>query len=105
MNVTKKDWKYIEKSVYASFHSTMMMKHGCVVVEGNKVLATGCNHSRTKFRDDFIGTSCSCHAEMDALRRALRIKLKGLSTKKRKRRGSCFKRGYSFKERFHSSKE
>ncbi len=102
MQLTQTDWKHIQKSILISFQSRMMMKHGCVLLEGNKVISTGYNHYRTKFRDDFIGTSCSCHAEMDALRNALRVKTKGVSTKKRKKISSCFKRGYSFKERFHS---
>ncbi len=102
MMLTNKDWKYIQQSVCVSLQSSMTMKHGCVLLRGNKVISTGYNHYRTKFRDDFIGTSCSCHAEMDALRNALRIKTKGVCTKKRKKISSCFKRGYSFKERFYS---
>lgn len=75
MKITKKDIKYITEAIEASKQSNMLMKHGCVVVENNHIVGRGCNSYRTRFQDNFIGTSCSCHAEMYALRMALKTKL------------------------------
>lgn len=75
MKITKKDIKYITEAIEASKQSNMLMKHGCVVVENNHIVGRGCNSYRTRFQDNFIGTSCSCHAEMYALRMALKNKL------------------------------
>lgn len=77
MDITKKDKKFINDAIEASKNSTMLMKHGCVVVENNRVIAKGWNNYRTRFNDNFIGKSCSCHAEMHALRQVLKTKIKG----------------------------
>ena len=69
MDITKKDKSHIERAIYESRRSTMMMKHGCVIASGSKIVATGFNNLRTRFRDSFIEESCSCHAEIDALRK------------------------------------
>ena len=67
--LTKKDYSHITRAMDECKRSTMLMKHGCVVTNGTKVLASGHNHYRTRYNDGFIKQSCSCHAEMDALRR------------------------------------
>lgn len=69
MDITRKDRSHIERAIYESRRSTMMMKHGCVIASGNKIIATGFNNLRTRFSNKFIDESCSCHAEMDALRK------------------------------------
>ena len=84
-NLTSKDYPHIERAMHEGRKSKMMMKHGCVVAEGCKVLATGYNHYRTQYGDNFTKPSCSCHAEMDALRRVVRMKTKGKTSKLRKK--------------------
>jgi deoxycytidylate deaminase len=76
--ITSRDKRFIDVAYTSSFDSNMLRKHGCCVVENNTVIGTGCNVNRTQFKDDFIGTSCSCHAEMTALRRALKTKIRKL---------------------------
>jgi deoxycytidylate deaminase len=81
-NISKKDLKFIDKAKYISKKSNMLMKHGCIVVKNNKIISTGYNNYRNRFKDNFIKESCSCHAEMHALR--LAFKNNSLSkTKKR----------------------
>lgn len=74
MPVTKRDTHFINIAFNASQNSTMLMKHGACVVENNTVIGVGCNSSRTQFKDNFIGVSCSCHAEMNALYKAIKNK-------------------------------
>ena len=87
MDVSKKDEKFIHAALQAADKSNMLMKHGCVVVESNKIIGSGCNNYRTQFSDKFITKACSCHAEMQALRSALKAKTKGKSSPVRKRVG------------------
>jgi tRNA(Arg) A34 adenosine deaminase TadA len=55
--------------------SSLLMKHGCVVVKNGKIVGRGYNNSRSTSRDNFIGNSCSCHAEMAALRQFYHMSL------------------------------
>lgn len=87
LNLTKKDSKFVDMALEAAENSNMLMKHGCVVVENSRVVGTGWNCKRNRFKDNFIGVSCSCHAEMYALRQALKTKTKGKSSPFRKRVG------------------
>ena len=87
MDVTKNDRKFITAALEAADKSLMLMKHGCVVVDSNRIIGTGCNNYRNRFGDGFIDKTCSCHAEMHALREALKTKTKGKSSSVRKRVG------------------
>ena len=81
MRLSKKDNIHIRRATIESKKSTMLMKHGCVVAEGRKVLTTGHNHMRTQYKVRFSNVpSCSCHAEIDALRKLIRLKTKGKSS-------------------------
>lgn len=84
-NASKRDIYFINKAIEASAKSNMMMKHGCVVTLNNKLIADGYNSYRTQFGDKFINKSCSCHAEMHALRKALKLKTKGRVIKYREK--------------------
>lgn len=48
--------------------STQTHRHGCVAVVNGKVRGRGCNSGRTRSNDGFIKNTCSCHAEIAALR-------------------------------------
>ena len=85
MQLSNKDKSHVHRALFESKRSNMLMKHGCVVALGRKVIAYGHNHSRTKYGDRFTETSCSCHAEMDALRKIVKYKTKGKSSKFRRR--------------------
>ncbi len=80
-NVSKRDIYFINKAIEVSAKSNMMMKHGCVITCNNKFMSDGYNSYRTQFGDNFIKQSCSCHAEMHALRNALKYKTKGCGKK------------------------
>jgi|AntAceMinimDraft_6_1070360.scaffolds.fasta_scaffold19678_3 deoxycytidylate deaminase len=79
--LSNKDFTFINKAIHASTKSTMMMRHGCVVVENNTIIGTGYNSYRTQFGDKFIKESCSCHAELHALREVMKQKSKKTSKK------------------------
>ena len=81
--LSKKDFTFVNRAIDECAKSTMLMKHGCVVADGRKILACGHNHYRTQFGDKFIGESCSCHAEMDAIRRALNSQSQSFKVRKR----------------------
>ena len=75
-NLTRTDRNHLSKAVQVAQKSPMLMRHGCIVARGNKVVSTGYNHYRGRFADGWLGGrdtcmvgSCSCHAEMTALRK------------------------------------
>ena len=70
--ISNKDFSFINKAFQVSTKSTMLMRHGCVIVENNRIVGTGYNSYRTQFGDKFIKASCSCHAEMHALREVMK---------------------------------
>ena len=76
LNISNKDMKFINKAYEVCQYSTMLMRHGCVITCNNKYITSGYNSKRNKFNDNIIPECCSCHAEMDALRKALKMKLK-----------------------------
>mgnify|MGYP003969661047 CR=1 FL=1 len=49
--------------------SLVAYKHGCVAVVSGKIVAKGFNNYRTYSRDGLINHTCSCHAEIDVLRK------------------------------------
>ena len=92
MNLSKKDNHHISRAIAECRKSTMLMKHGCIVACGTKVLANGHNNYRTQFGDKFIDTSCSCHAEMAGLRKVVKTATKSQSFKTRKKVGQRYEK-------------
>lgn len=66
--ISKNDLKFLNAAKMESKRSPVAMQHGCVAVVNGKIMARGHNHYRTYSKDGFIGNSCTCHAEMAALR-------------------------------------
>lgn len=65
-------------------------QHGCVAVLGGQIIARGTNSYRCQSNDGYLTNTCSCHAEIDVLRKLERILAKkNLSVSKRNVR-SCF---------------
>ena len=85
--ISNRDENFINRAIEASKSSQMHMKHGCVVVSSNRIVGTGYNSQRTRFRNNFTADSCSCHAEMHALNIAMR-NFKGHSRSKKVVQGS-----------------
>lgn len=54
--------------------SNMLFKHGCTATYGGKVIARGYNTHKYSKNDIFIENQCSCHAEMNVLRKIYNIR-------------------------------
>ena len=68
--VSTSDEQYVSRAAEAALNSQMLMKHGCVAVLNGKIIATGCNNDRNYSNDGFVNHNvCSCHAEIDVLRK------------------------------------
>jgi len=79
MNIcSNTDERYINFAIEEAQKSIVGFRHGCVAVASGKIIARGCNSDRTISRDGLIGNMCSCHAEVDVLRKCLK---RGLSKK------------------------
>lgn len=68
--ISKRDHTFAELALNVAQQSEMLFRHGCVCTINGKVVSTGCNNYRTQSKTGLID-SCSCHAEMDALRKFL----------------------------------
>lgn len=68
MPLTSSDYYYLMKAANESINSHMASKHGCVAVLNGKIIGRGHNSDRTQSNDGFINKSCSCHAEIAAIR-------------------------------------
>jgi tRNA(Arg) A34 adenosine deaminase TadA len=62
------DQSFIIHAAHEATKSELQSRHGCVAVANGKILGRGHNSSRTQSRDGFISNTCSCHAEIAALR-------------------------------------
>lgn len=70
--MTNRDRRYLKLATNVALSSTERMKHGAVIVKGGRVLSVGINKFRnhpTIIPSEHIKTSCSVHAEVDALRK------------------------------------
>ena len=67
-------------------------KHGCVAVVGGRIIEKGYNSERSQSNDGFLENTCSCHAEVDVMRKLeKRLSKKNSSFAGRQAR-SCFLR-------------
>jgi len=69
-----RDEKFIELAGRCAAQSTLLSRHGCVLVVHGKPVSYGVNHTRNYSHDRII-QGYSCHAEMDALRNAIKRKV------------------------------
>jgi|TARA_B110000858_G_C17683645_1_gene417800 deoxycytidylate deaminase len=74
LNSTRNDEKFVAIAVEEAEKSKLRAKLGCIAVINGKVVAKGFNHYRTFSKDGIIERTCSCHAEMDVLRKCLKQK-------------------------------
>jgi deoxycytidylate deaminase len=63
------DEKYAANAYEIAGKSDMAMQLGCIAVRSGKIIARGFNNYRTFSKDGMIHNSCSCHAEIDVLRK------------------------------------
>ena len=66
------DMRHISLAIKEAYKSTERFRHGCIAVASGKVVAKGFNYHRTYSNDGLIGRNCSCHAEIDVLRKCLK---------------------------------
>ncbi len=66
------DESFISLACEIANHSEMLQRHGCVAVVNGKVVGTGCNNYRNYSKDGMLSNCCSCHAEIAAMRCALK---------------------------------
>jgi deoxycytidylate deaminase len=64
--------RFLEMAQTIAEKSTMHYRHGCIAVLHGKVVSKGYNSQRNYSKDGIISKCCSCHAEIDALRNALK---------------------------------
>ena len=69
--MSKQEEKYMALASHYATLSDMRSRHGSVIVLHGSIIAWGYNHERNCFRDK-RGHPISCHAEMSALRDAIR---------------------------------
>jgi len=69
INFTERHRRFVQFCVKQAEQSEMLMKHGCVIVSGGKIIAFGKNHNRTSLRNK---TLSSFHAEISAMSYSLR---------------------------------
>ena len=66
--ISMRDRAFASMAAAYAEKSTMLMRHGCVAVANGRVISQGYNHERSYSSDGFIHNTCSCHAEIHALR-------------------------------------
>jgi len=69
MHCTFNDEKFANVAMEEANKSDLLSQHGCVAVINGKVMARGHNSSRCYSADGFLRKTCSCHAEVDVLRK------------------------------------
>ena len=62
------DQIFLIRAAHESMKSILPSRHGCVAVINGKIYGRGHNSDRTQSYDRFICNTCSCHAEIAALR-------------------------------------
>jgi|SaaInlStandDraft_2_1057019.scaffolds.fasta_scaffold423200_1 hypothetical protein len=73
MQCTFNDEKFANVAMEEANKSDLLSQHGCVAVINGKVMARGHNSSRCYSADGFLRKTCSCHAEVDVLRKLFHI--------------------------------
>lgn len=71
------DEKYANAAAREATKSPAQFRHGCVAVVSGKIMARGYNNYQTYSKDGLIDGSCSCHAEINVLRKCLRRNILG----------------------------
>ena len=62
------DHSFLSLASLEASKSNLQQRHGAVAVTNGKIRGRGYNSGRTQSSDGFINNTCSCHAEIAALR-------------------------------------
>lgn len=82
-SVTNKDEKFADIAMQEAKKSTLLSQHGCVAVYDGQIIAKGHNHHQCNSKDGFLQNTCSCHAEIDVLRKIYKLNIKKNKSKPR----------------------
>ena len=73
-SLSSKHYKWFEKAGLIAQESDMLFKLGCVATYSGKYIASGCNnHNCYSKHDNFCDFTCSCHAEINVIRKCLKL--------------------------------
>ena len=72
MTYSNSDSRYMDAAIIEAQKSELAYRLGCVAVASGKIVARGYNNYRTYSKDGMIDGVCSCHAEIDVLRKCLK---------------------------------
>lgn len=90
MECTFRDEKFANIALEEADKSNMKYhQHGCVAVINGTIIAKGHNSDRCYSSDGFLDDTCSCHAEIDVLRKISRLDKKNASVWPKNKK-SCF---------------
>lgn len=70
--LSKQEEKFIASASHYATLSPMNNRHGCIVVMNGQEISAGYNNYRNYSRDKMISNCLSCHAEISAVRNALK---------------------------------
>ena len=75
---TNRDEKYACLALRAANSSNMKYhQHGCIAVADGTILASGCNsYGSSSSKDKYLQNTCTCHAEVDVMRKIERLLVK-----------------------------
>tara|TARA_Y100001970_G_C14246533_1_gene868670 strand:- start:3267 stop:3764 length:498 start_codon:yes stop_codon:yes gene_type:complete len=72
--MSSKHYKWFEYAGVIANQSTLLFKLGCVATYGGKMIASGCNnHNNYSKHDHLCDSSCTCHAEINVIRKCLKL--------------------------------
>ena len=71
--LSKQEEKFIATASHYATLSPMLNHHGCVVVVNGQTVGSGYNNYRNYSRDKIISDCLSCHAEISAVRNAIKM--------------------------------
>lgn len=71
--LSKQEEKYIANASHYATLSPMANHHGCIVVVNGQEVGRGYNNYRNYSRDKIISDCLSCHAEISAVRNAIKM--------------------------------
>lgn len=98
MDISKKDYKFIDEAIQLAHNSPCFCQHGCVLVRNGKIIGRGYNNYNSSQHSD----SCnSIHAEVDAIKQYFKFrKYKGKSFKEKQKREQ--KQANKFEEKHYN---
>ena len=91
ISLNNRDERFASYALMEANKSNMVHhQHGCIAVLGGQIIARGYNSDRTQSSDGFLKNTCSCHAEIDVMRKLEKRLSKKSSSFSTKKRRSCF---------------